>query len=168
MKLKIFCGCAVLVFAVGMTAAQTKNTSSGKCGKPDEQHIIAAGDQIGHIFMLASGKCATTAEVGGAASKEGVFSEQGEVSGDHSKTVGVYVETFEGGDKIFYTYQATGTMRDGVFQTGVNKYEITGGTGKMKGIKGSGSCKTTGTTEGGLDYTCTGEYTLAEGAVAKK
>ncbi len=46
----------------------------------------------------------------------------------------MFVETFDSGDKIFYTYQATG---------------------KMKGIKGSGTCKTTGTADGGLEYTRT-------------
>jgi hypothetical protein len=168
MKYKILCGFGVFVFAVAMTPAQTKLTSSGKCGKPDEQHDIAAGDQIGHVFMLASGKCVTKGEVGGAASKEGVFSEHGEVSGDHSKASGVYVETFDSGDKIFYTYEATGTMKDNAFQAGENKYQITGGTAKMTGIKGSGTCKTTGTADGGLEYTCTGEYTIAAAAAAKQ
>ncbi len=32
----------------------------------------------------------------------------------------------------------------------------------MKGIKGSGTCKTTGTAGGGLDYSCSGEYTMAQ------
>ncbi|MGC2764084.1 MAG: hypothetical protein WB607_01140 [Candidatus Acidiferrum sp.] len=105
----------------------------------------------------------TKGEVGGASSKEGVFSEHGEVSGDHSKASGVSVETFDSGDKIFYTYEATGTMKDNAFQAGENKYQITGGTGKMKGIKGSG----TGTADGGLEYSCTGEYTLAATAAAK-
>lgn len=168
MNCRILCGCAVFVFAVAMTPAQTKQSLSGKCGKPDEQHDIAAGDQTGHVFTLASGKCTTKGEVAGAASKEGVFSEHGEVSEDHSKASGVYVETFEGGDKVFYTYQATGTMKDGAFQTGENKYQITGGTGKMKGIKGSGTCKTTGTADGGLEYICTGEYTIAAAAPVKK
>ena len=167
MKFKILCGFAAFTFCVAMTPAQTKLTSSGKCGKPDNQQSIAAGDQIGHLFTLASGKCATKGEVGGAASKEGVFSEHGEVSEDHSKVSGVYVETFDSGDKIFYTYQATGTMRDSAFQAGENKYQIIGGTGKMKGIEGSGTCKTTGTADGGLDYTCAGEYTIAGAAAAK-
>jgi hypothetical protein len=167
MKFKILCGFVVFTFVVAMTPAQTKLTSSGKCGKPDNQQSIAAGDQIGHLFTLASGKCATKGEVGGAASKAGVFSEHGEVSEDHSKASGVYVETFDSGDKIFYTYQATGTMRDSAFQAGENKYQITGGTGKMKGIEGSGTCKTTGTADGGLEYTCTGQYKIAGVAAAK-
>src|SRR5580765_2154796 len=124
MKFKILCGFAVFSFVVAMAPAQTKFASSGKCGKPASQQSIAAGDQIGHLFTLASGKCATKGEVGGAASKEGVFSEYGEVSGDHSKVSGVFVETFDSGDKVFYTYQATGTIKDSAFQAGENKYQI--------------------------------------------
>jgi len=168
MKHKILCGCAVFTFAVAMTPAQTKISMSGKCGKPDVEQSVPAGDQPGHDFMLAQGKCATKGEVGGAASKEGAFSEHRDAAGNHSKAWGVYVETFDSGDKIFYTYQATATMKDGALQTGEDKWQMTGGTGKMKGIKGSGTCKFTGTADGGLDYSCTGEYTLAEAAPAKK
>jgi hypothetical protein len=166
MKYKILCGCALFALAVVTTSAQTKSTFSGKCGKPDVQQSIAAGDHEGHVFALAQGKCATKGEVGGAQSKEGMFSEHQDISGNHVKVWGVYVETFDSGDKIFYTYQATGTMKDGAFSGG-NKYQATGGTGKLKGIKGSGTCKNTGTADGGSEYTCTGEYTLAGAAAAK-
>jgi len=168
MKFKVFCGFAPFAFAVAMTPAQTKVTMSGKCSKPDVQHSIPAGDHEGHVFALVSGKCVTQGEIGGAQSKEGAFSEHQDVSGNHMKGGGVYVETFDSGDKIFYSYQPTGTFKEGAFQSGANKYQIIGGTGKMKGIKGSGTCKTTGTEGGGLDYTCTGEYTLPEAASATK
>ncbi len=167
MKWKIVCGFAVFAFAVAMTPAQPNPTTSGKCGKPDVQQSIPAGDREGHAFALAQGKCATKGEVGGAQSKEGVFSEHQEISGSHVKVWGVYVETFDSGDKIFYTYQATGTVKDGAFSGG-NKYQVTGGTGKMKGIMGSGTCKNTGTADGGGEYTCTGEYKLAGAAPTKK
>jgi hypothetical protein len=167
MKYKIFCGCALFAFVVAMAPAQTKNTTSGKCDKPDVQQNIPAGDSANHVFVLAQGKCSTKGEVGGAASKEGVFSEHGEVSGNHSKTWGVYVESFDSGDKIYYTYQATTTLKDGAVQASQNKYQISGGTGKMKGIKGSGTCKMSPNAGGGLDYSCTGEYTLATAAPAK-
>ncbi|MGB7847788.1 MAG: hypothetical protein WBL63_19405 [Candidatus Acidiferrum sp.] len=168
MKYKIFWGFAVFALTAAMTPAQTKTTSSGKCAKPDVTQSIPAGDHEGHLFTLASGKCATKGEVRGATSKEGAFSEHGEVAGNRVKTWGVYVETYDSGDKIFYGYLATGTLKDGAFQGGENKYQATGGTGKMKGIKGSGTCKTTGNPDGGLEYTCTGEYTLAAAAPAKK
>jgi hypothetical protein len=81
MTYKIFCGCAVFAFFVAMTPAQTKISTSGKCGKPDVQQNIPAGDSPGHVFFLTQGKCETKGEVSGAASKEGAFSEHGEVSG---------------------------------------------------------------------------------------
>jgi hypothetical protein len=156
----------VLAFAVAIAPAQTKPATSGKCSKPDVQQNIPAGDQPGHAFALAQGKCVTKGEVGGATSKEGAFSEHQEISGNRVKVWGVFVETFDSSDKVFYTYQATGTLKDGAF-TGGNKYQVTGGTGKLKGIKGSGTCKNTGSADGGSDYSCTGGYTLAGAAPAK-
>jgi len=166
MKCKILCGFAVFAFAAAMSLAQTSTATSGKCGKPDVQQSIPAGDHEGHVFALAQGKCATKGEVGGAQSKEGMFSEHQDISGNHVRAWGVYVETFDGGDKVFYTYQASGTLKDGAFSGG-NKYQVTGGTGKLKGIKGLGTCKNTGTADGGSEYSCTGEYTLAGAAAAK-
>jgi hypothetical protein len=51
-------------------------------------------------------------------------------------------------------------------RSGQNKYPVTG-TGEMKGIKGSGTCKFTGNADGGVDYSCTDEYVLAGAAPAK-
>ena len=34
----------------------------------------------------------------------------------------------------------------------------------MKSIKGSGTCKLTGSSDGGTDYSCSGTYTLAGAA----
>jgi hypothetical protein len=167
MKYKIFCGCALFALVVATATAQTKMSLSGKCGKPDVQQNIPAGDAASHVFVLAQGKCETKGEVGGAASKEGAFSEHGEVTGNRSKVSGVYVETFDSGDKIFYIYQNNVTLKDGTPQTGQGKYQIASGTGKMKGIKGSGTCKHTGNAGGGIDYSCTGEYTLGGGTPAK-
>jgi len=164
---KIVCVCAVVALAVVMASAQTKTSLSGKCGKADVQQSIPAGDQQGHAFTLAQGKCSATGDVGGAAGKDGAFSEHGDVTATHMKNWGVFVETFDSGDKVIYNYQGMGTMKDGAFQAGTNKYQIAGGTGKMKGIKGSGACKLTGAADGGLDYSCTGEYTLAGAAPAK-
>ncbi len=167
MNYRVVCVCAIVALAVAMASAKSKSTLSGKCSKPDVQQSVPTGDQPGHAFMLMQGKCTAMGDVGGAAGKEGTFTEHGEAMGTHMKNSGVFVETFDSGDKVFYNYQTTGTMKDGAFQTGQNKYQITGGTGKMKGIKGSGTCKLSGTPEGGTEYSCSGEYTLAAGAPAK-
>src|ERR1017187_2904529 len=146
MNFRTLCVCAAVALAVAMASAQTKTSLSGKCGKADVQQSIPAGDQAAHAFTLAQGKCSAAGKVGGAAGKEGAFSEHAEVTATHMKNWGVFVESFDSGDKVIYNYQ---------------------GTGKMKGIKGSGGCKLTGKPDGGLDYSCSGEYTLAGAAMAK-
>ena len=169
MKHRFLCLSVLFTVAAAATPAQTKHDFSGKCAKPDVIQTIPAGDKEGHAFLLQQGKCETTSgEVGGAKSKEGAFSEHGEATGTRTKGWGVYTETYDSGDKVFYSYETMGTTsKEGAFTSGGNKYQIIGGTGKMKGIKGSGSCKLTGNAAGGLDYACTGDYTLAAAAPAK-
>ena len=169
MKFKLLCSWVLLVFAAAGTPAQTKMSTSGKCGKPDTAQSVTAGDKDGHVFMIASGKCVTAGKVAGATSKEATFAEHSEVTGDHVKTWGTFVETFDSGDKIYYAYQSNSTVKDGKLQSGTDKWEISGGTGKMTGMKGSGTCKLSpGTTEGGLDYACAGTYTHGAKAAAKQ
>jgi hypothetical protein len=167
MKYKVLCSCVVFAFAVLMTSAQTKFTSSGKCGKADVEQSISIPDKEGHVFKLAQGKCVTKGEISGATSKEGAYSEHQEVAGNLTKVWGVYVETFDSGDKVFYTYQGSVIAKNGEVQSGQNKWQISGGTGKMKGIKGTGACKHTPEAGGYLDYACSGEYTVAGSAAQK-
>jgi len=162
MKYKLVCICALLAIAVAPASAQTKQSFSGKCGKAEGVQTLPAGDKEGHTFMIQQGKCETTAgEVEGVKSKDGAFAEHGENTPAHTQAWGVYTETYANGDKIFYDYHTSGKVKDGAFTSGGNTYRIIGGTGKMKGIKGSGSCKLTGAADGGLEFACTGEYTIA-------
>jgi hypothetical protein len=160
-KFTALCGCSVFALSLAATtSAQTKNSFSGKCDNPDVTQSIPAGDAEGHTFSLASAKCTATGNVNGMAAKDGVYAEHQDVTAKQVKAWGVYVESFEGGDKIFYNYQSVLPEKAA---SGTNKYQIIGGTGKMKGIKGSGNCM--------LDagnYACTGEYTVAAPASAKK
>lgn len=167
MSYRTLCITMTMALAVATVSAQTKATLSGKCNKPDVEHSISIPDQQGHTFSLTQGKCSAMGDVNGVAAKDGVFNEQLDVMGNHFRQVaGVFVETFANGDKVFYDYQGAGTMKDGKFESGSNKYRISGGTGKMKGIKGSGTCKLTAASDGSSDYSCTSEYTMG-GAAAK-
>lgn len=157
---KSLCLCVVIAVSLGMAAAQTKTTMTGKCQKPDIQQSVPAGDQQGHAFMIAEGKCSIVGSVNGAVAKQGVFSEGVEATATGIRNQGVYTVTFDSGDKLFYRYQGSATMKDGAYQSGTNKYEIAGGTGKMNNIHGSGSCKLTGNGDHTLDYSCTGTYTV--------
>jgi len=161
MKYKVLCGCVVFAFALSMTSAQTKFTSSGKCGKADVEQSISIPDKEGHVFKLAQGKCVTKGEIGGATSKDGAYSEHQEVAGNLTKVWGVYVETFDSGDKVFYTYQGSVATKNGEVQSGQNKWQISGGTGKMKGIIGKGTYKGKGTEDGTVTTDVEGEYQIA-------
>lgn len=170
MRYKAVCICAMLAMAAASAPAQTKQSFSGKCAKPEVLQTLPAGDKEGHAYLLQQGKCETaTGEVEGAKSKQGAFAEHGESTATRIQGWGTYVESYDSGDKIFYAYHTTAAVKDGVITTGGNTYQIAGGTGKMKGIKGSGTCKLKGNADGSLDFACTGEYTMAAAkAPAKK
>jgi hypothetical protein len=74
---------------------------------------------------------------------------------------GVHVTTMESGDKLFVAYQGTGTTKDGVLQNGKGTWSYTGGSGKLKGIKGKGTytCAVSGD---GTTCEIEGEYQLAK------
>ena len=167
MNYRVLCGGLVVAMAVATGAAQTKMTMSGKCEKPKVQQSISIPDQDDHSLTLAQGACSVSGDIGGSSGKEGIYSEHADAKGDHSRNWGVFVETLGNGDKVFYDYQGTWTTKNGVPQSGTNKWQISGGTGKMKGAKGSGTCKLNGSGDGGSEYSCTGEYTMTGGAMAK-
>jgi hypothetical protein len=152
----------VLVSAAASASAQTKFTMSGKCGKPDVQQSVPAADAPDHVMTLAQGKCVPVkaAEFGGSPSKEAAFAEHGEIRGTSSKVTGNYVETLANGEKVYYRYQATSVLENGAVQSMQNTWEIVGGTPRLKGIKGRGTCSGQGTSDGGLSFDCTGEFTL--------
>jgi len=154
---------SVLVLAVaGAANAQTKFTMSGKCGKPDVQQAVPAADAPGHLMTLAQGKCTPViaAEIGGSPSKEATFTEHGEVKGDSGHVWGMYVDTLANGEKVYYRYESTAALKGGTLSTMQNKWQIEGGTAKLKGIKGQGTCSGKAAADGGLDFECQGEYAL--------
>ena len=153
----------LLVSAAAAAPAQTKFTMSGKCAKPDVQQAVPAGDAQDHMLTLAQGKCTPVkaAEIGGSPSKEATFAEHGEVTGDKGHVWGTYVETLANGEKVYYRYESTAVLQGGALQTMQNKWQIVGASAKLKGIKGQGTCSGKGTPDGGLDFECAGDYTLA-------
>src|SRR5512137_2898732 len=124
MKYKILCGCVVFAFAVSIAPAQTKATLSGNFSKPDVQQTLPAGDQDGHVFMLAQSKCTAKGDVGGAAGKDGIATEHRDATKKHSRGWGVFAETLDNGDKVFYNYQTNLTLKEDGSASGSNKYQI--------------------------------------------
>ena len=144
--------------------AQSGKTASGwKCAAPSPAHAVPVGDAPNHMYVVQQTKCtATKGEIGGVKEQEGSATEFVDVVGDKITGHGVFVETLANGDKIHVTYTFEGTSKEKAFQAGGNKWTFVSGTGMMKGAKGSGTCKAKGTADGGIDFECTGTYTLAK------
>ena len=157
-----------MLLTVSYLAAQTKPAAGGnmvnvmwKCGKPNPVNMIPVPGSTTHAFGVQQVACtATTGEIGGVKEKEGTAVEVLEANGDSSKGHGAFVETLTNGDKINYTYTFTGTGKNNMMVSGNNAWQITGGTGKFKGITGKGTCTGKGNPDGSADFTCTGTYAM--------
>jgi hypothetical protein len=136
--------------------AQTKTAGSNVCGKPDPSHVLPVGDRPDHSLGVEQMKCTWPKpfEIGTDKAKESAVTETMEVTGDKTRVRGVHVVTMESGDKVFISYQGSGTSKDGKPVGAQGTWSFSGGTGKLKGIKGKGtySCAASGDSFG-----CSGE-----------
>ena len=155
-------GGSVLLLA-SLSLAQEKSTSQWNCGKPSETHSIDVGDKANHTYAISKTACtATSGEVGGVKEKEGIGTQFSETLGDTTTWHGVFVVTTENGDKIHYHYlnSGKGSLKDGQFVSGNNKWTMAGGTGKFANLKGEGTCTGKGDGTGGATWDCSGAYTM--------
>lgn len=153
--------CAVsFLSCIGL--AQVKSTVQWKCGKASDQHSINVGDNPGHTYSVAKIDCTPiSGDIDGAKRKSGTATEFLEFRDDKFTGHGEFVETMENGDKNFYTYQVKGAVKDGVMQ-GTDTFTMREGGGKLKGAKGSGTCKGKSNPDETTTFDCSGDYTMAK------
>ena len=164
MKARVLSIALPVLLAPGVLMAQTKISGAGRCEKPHDQHSIKVPDGTDHTLGVSQAKCVWTKpwEIEGVKNKEGVGSISGEVTGNAARSREFYVDTMENGDKAFYRYEATTTLKAGAPQASQGQWTLTGGTGKLKAVKGKGTCKATAfEPDGALTFECEGEYTAA-------
>lgn len=140
--------------------AQVKVSGGGVCAKPDPSYSIQAPDRPAHIFSLGQYQCTWKKpfEIAGTKSKEGPDIIFVEIQGNNGDWREFYVDTTDTGDKGYYRLHGTATFKDGALQDLRGKWTLNGGTGKLKGIKGSGTCTGKGEADGGVSYECEGQY----------
>ena len=156
---------AMLAFTlVTLTAtvatAQTKTSGDGKCGKP-EQQSIEVGDRAGHVLALVKFSCTWTNpfEIAGLKTKDYTGAVTSDVNGEKSQERGYVVVTMDHGDKAFIRFTGSGTNAKDGTSAGEGVWSYTSGTGKLRGITGKGTYKSTGNADGSTDHV-EGEYTL--------
>ncbi len=158
----VFVMCS-LVLWVTLSAAD-KISAQWKCNaKPGDDHSIAVGDHEGHSYHVTQGKCtAEKGSMGDMKEQEGTWTEFGDITGNTVQNHGVFVDTLTAGDKVFYHYHGTQTLKEGKMEGGTNSWTLAGGTGKFKGVKGEGGCKGKGNADGSSTWDCEGTYTVAK------
>ncbi len=64
------------------------------------------------------------------------------------------------GDKMYVRIQGSATLKDGTVESANGAWSFTGGTGKLKGVKGKGTYKGKDVPDGSATYEVEGEYEL--------
>jgi hypothetical protein len=152
----------VTLLGAQLLAAQTKLSGAGTCAKPDVTHTIAIGDRPNHAFTISQTTCRWTKPfaIAGLRSKGGQGVQSDELSDSTSQFHGYYLDTMSEGDRAYYRYVGTSTVKDGAPQSAMWNWLFVGGTGRLQGLRGSGSCRAKTIANGVSAWECTGSYQL--------
>ena len=152
-----------LTLSLALTAtAQTKTSGTASCAKPDPAYSIDVGDATGHSLSMSKSVCTWTKpmEIAGLKTKDGYDVAYGDASGAKARGSGYHVSTMSNGDKIYVRFQGSDTLKNGKPDTSAGTWSYTGGTGKLKGIKGKGTYKGKADASGNMVFEVQGEYEL--------
>jgi hypothetical protein len=149
MRTTIFLACA-LAALVTTGAAQTPMKLAGKmeCAAPNPYHVVPVADTAKHALSLSAAKCTwSEGAIGGQPLKNEDDAIASDATGNTSHDRGYGV--------------GTTTLKDGAPVSSDCTWKFTGGTGKLDGIKGKGTCKGTFRPDGKVAFNIEGEYKLA-------
>jgi hypothetical protein len=169
MKTRVFFAGGLVLLAAVSVSGQTKVSGTAKISKPEPVYSLEVGDRPGHVMMLEKAACTwtDTTKWGPEKPKEGYSVSAVDVTATRMTSSGTHVSTTEAGDKMFVSFRDNAPMKDGKAGETHGTWSYTGGTGKLKGIKGGGTYKVTSNDEG-TSLEVEGEYTLPGSAGAAK
>lgn len=143
MRFRILLSIVIVCALATSLAAQTKISGTLQCAKSDPSYSIPVGDRPDHVFSIFKSKCtwSTPLEMAGVAAKDYEYTGFNDATPGRVRSRSAGVGTMANGDRAFVTTQGTVTVKDGVPQTMEGTWSYTGGTGKLKGLKGKGTFK---------------------------
>jgi len=151
----------VMAFAAS-AVAQNRLSGSAKCAKPDKDYRIEVADQTGHVFNIIHVTCAyTKGEIAGIPIREEVDTAFYDISEDVARGQIAGVMNMANGDKVYIRAQSTLTLKAGAHQADLGKWSFSGGTGKLKGLKGNGTYRANIAADGTATAEIEGEYEVA-------
>ncbi len=160
MRKKLFLIPGLLAALALAVAAQTKASGTISCrGKSNPSYSIEVGDKPTHSLSLDRTACTWTKpmEIGGLQAKDAYDVSFGDATGDKSHSSGYHVSNMANGDKLFLHFQGIDDNKAG---TSVGTLTLTGGTGRLKGLKGKGSYKGKADAAGDTVFEVDCEYEL--------
>jgi hypothetical protein len=140
--------------------AQNKIDTKWHCPKASAEHKFDVGDVPDHSYAITQGTCTATKSDSGFAEKTGDFTGFDERWKTSTSSHGRFNVTMDNKDKVYYTYEENGSTD--ISKPMANKWKILSGTGKYKGIKGSGTCSGKANADGSVDWACTGTYSIGK------
>ena len=156
----LLCGMTVIA------GAQTKITGKLTCSKPNVNEMAGEGGQM-IMFQKTNCTWATPFMIDGSKPGRTMNTSIGEMMGSMGKDHGYSMSVMDNGDSTFVRFDGTMQMKkDG---SGSNKgtWHYVRGTGKFKGISGSGTFKGEAAADGGSWTDVNGHYSLGKGKAKK-
>ena len=162
MRLPLTLSILITLTLVASLAAQNRISGVFQCAKPDPVYTIPVGDRPDHVFAISKSKCTWVKpiEIGGVQAKDLELTVFRDISGSRFRGRSASTGTMANGDRTFGLGQTAGTVKEGVPQTVETTWTYTGGTGKLKGLKGKGTVKGKAAPDGTITYDTEGEYQL--------
>ena len=166
MRSKLIVAIVVLLSGSTTVLAQTKISGTLHCSKAGtiEEHALEVGDRPNHSLSISKYKCTwpKPMEIAGTQTKETIVTGSDDISGTNGSegSERSYLSiTWANGDKSYINEQSSWKTPNGVLE-GTASWTFTGGTGKLKGIKGKGTYNFKEESDGSNTYEVEGEYEL--------
>jgi hypothetical protein len=161
MKIRIMTVAGLVFMLASAAGAQTKFTGTLQCAKADPSYTVEVGDHPGHSFGVVKQGCKwTDTLINGMKITDDTGGGTFESTATKMTSSGTRMATMENGDKFFASVHDSSPVKDGAPTDIEGAFTITGGTGKLKGIKGHGTYKVTPNADGSASVAVTGEYTV--------
>jgi len=155
---------AIVVVLSGTTAvlAQTNFSGTLQCSKAGtiQELVIQVEDHPDHSLMISKRKCtfAKPIEIAGTQMKEVILDGLADVTATEALAHTYATMNCANGDKSYGYQQFSGLLKGGPEEPDI--WNFTGGTGKLKGIRGKGTWKYKAAADGSEIYEIKGEYEL--------
>jgi len=169
MKTMILSACATVALVTSGAAQATQFAGKLDCEKPDPNHAVSVDDSAKHVMALAVVKCTwSEGTLGGERLKDEKDYVSSDAAGGSSDDRGYGVGTVASGDKYYLHFKGETKLDGDKPTTSECTWKFKGGTGKLAGLSGKGTCKGAFKADGKASWDIKGTYVIGAAGEAKK